>query len=126
MGRPRKVQSEQVEADTHATSNLEESQEVTFAEAEGTPANKHAKKLAKEKAKKKANEAIFKHFYTVNRDKVLKIVCKPGAAYSVYIGNMKKSGDSLNVQIAKWKKEGLWCSWDNKEELTSKYCSGKE
>ena len=125
MGRPRKVQQEVAEGDTNAAPNEQESSEVTFAEAKGTPGNQHTKKLAKEEAKKKKVSKVFKHFYTVNRDKVLKIICKPGAAYSVYIGNMKKSGDSLNLQIDKWKKEGLWCSWDNKEDLTNQYCSEK-
>lgn len=84
----------------------ENEQEKTFAEAEGLPANAHAKKLAKEKSKKKKVEQGV--FYTQKGDKVVKMIVKPGRVFTVYIGNLKRHKDGLAGPIKEWQAQGAW------------------
>lgn len=84
-------------------------QDVTFAEAQGIPANEHAKKLAKEKSKHKQQK--YDSVYSSKDQKVLKITVKPNGVYTEYVGSLSKKkpeAKGLVEQIAIWKKDGLW------------------
>lgn len=82
--------------------------EPTFAEAKGSESNQHAKKLAKKKSAEKKKAKSSEEYYSVKGDKVLKYSINDTGLYSIYIGSMKKHGDALKAQIAKWKKDGKW------------------
>lgn len=105
-GRPSKM-VEEIETET------EEILEPTFAEAKGTQANQHAKKLAKAKKVKESQEI----FYTQKGTKVLKLIFKPNKLLTVFVANntAKKHKDVLDPMIKKWKKEGVWLTQDQFE-----------
>ena len=100
--------------------------EPTFAEAKGSEANQHAKKLAKAKSKKTDSNAAV--FYTAKGDKVLKLIMKPGKVFSVYIGNKsaKRHGDMLKPLIEGWKKEKIWLEAHEVEPKTKEILEGYE
>ena len=80
----------------------------TFAEAKGTEANQHAKKLAQAKSKAK-KQSDFRVYYTQEGVKVLSLTFKPNGVYRNYIGNISKVKEKphLTMMIAKWKDAGL-------------------
>ena len=80
----------------------------TFAEAKGLESNQHAKKLAKEKSKKK--KIVYPKYFSRNGSKIVSVCVKPSGIYREYVGNLtkKKEQAMLNVEIAKWKKDGIW------------------
>lgn len=82
-------------------------EEKTFSQAEGLPANKHAKALAKKKSSKK-DEPEKVAFYTLKGDKVIKMLVSLNGSYEVYIGNLKRHKDGLAEVMKIWKKDGLW------------------
>lgn len=83
--------------------------DVTFADAEGTPANKHAKAKAKEEAANKKKAEPSASFYTLkNLTKVVKIVVKARGVYEIYVGNMKRHAGQLDGLVKVWKKQGEW------------------
>lgn len=96
----------------------------TFAEAKGTEANQHAKKLAREKAakdkyKKKDYEQVFSQVGT----KIVKITIKENGAHQEYVGSIapkKKEAGVLKDMILKWKKDKVWIGQDALQEYTSK------
>ncbi len=78
----------------------------TFAEAKGTEANQHAKKLAQAKAKKKKSK--YESYYTQKVDKVIKFTVKPNGVYNEYVGKLgtkKPESTYLKDQIKQWEKE---------------------
>lgn len=87
---------------------MEDKKDVTFADAKGTEANQHAKKLAKEKSKKAKQK--YETFYTQKGTKVLKVTFKKNGQYQEYIGNMakKKEAEFLKTQIKIWEKDNLF------------------
>lgn len=80
----------------------------TFAEAKGTEANQHAKKLAQAKSKAK-KQAEFPTYYVQEGYKVLSVTFKPHGVYRNYIGNISKTKEKSQLQtmMKKWKEEGL-------------------
>ncbi len=85
---------------------LPEVADETFAEAKGTPANVHAKKLAKEKSDKP--KAPSGTFYTQKGNKILQIIVKPHGTHQVFIANAVKHKSMMEGFVKKWKKEGIW------------------
>ncbi len=85
-----------------------ENEEPTFAEAKGSEANQHAKKLAQAKSKKK--EVPSHTFFTSNGPKVMKVNVKLGSTQQIYVGNLtnKKHKDQLKALVEGWKKDGIW------------------
>jgi hypothetical protein len=83
-------------------------EDVTFAEAQGTEANQHAKKLAKEKASKKKEKHPV--VYSQAGSKVISVCVKPHGTHRQYVGSLlkKKEAGALKTSIAQWKKDGLW------------------
>lgn len=79
-----------------------------FADAKGSEANQHAKKIAQQKSKKKETNSHF--FFSQKGHKVLKLIVKPGKVHSIYIGSLlkKKEKQLLTSSIEKWKKDKLW------------------
>lgn len=93
--------------------------ETTFADAKGTEANQHAKKLAKAKSSKKAKQ--YETVYSRKGYKVVKVVVKPNGVYQEYIGNLTKKGgeaEALKTQIEIWKKEKVWFEEFQLEDYT--------
>ena len=94
-----------------------EGEDETFADAEGTPGNAHAKKLAKASSKAKLTEEPRAHFYTMKgAEKVVKIVVKHRGAFEIYVGNLRRHGANLKGLIAVWKKDGEWFEPHQREE----------
>lgn len=88
-----------------------ESKDVTFADAKGTEANQHAKKLAKKESESKKNKKkSFPVYFTKKGSKILKVTIKPNGVYQEYIGNTakKNEADFLKNQITIWIKDNLW------------------
>lgn len=96
--------------------------DVTFAEAKGLEANKHAKKLAKKLSEKKKKK--YDVYYTKKANKVIKITLKPNGIYREYIGNLSKKVESefLKTQIAVWVKNQEWVE-EYHVDLAKKYVS---
>lgn len=103
----------------------EQTEGETFAEAAGTPANVHAKKLAKAGSKAKQDEEPRAHFYTMKgAEKVVKIVVKHRGAFEIYVGNMRRHGASLKGLIKLWQKEGVWAEAHQRKEQIEKLRAG--
>jgi hypothetical protein len=95
---------------------------VTFAEAKGTEANQHAKKLAQEKSKKKKSK--YDSYFTVKGQKVIKFTVKPNGIYNEYVGKLgtkKPESSQLKDMITVWKKDKLFVE---PHELES-FCESK-
>lgn len=92
-----------------------------FADAKGSEANQHAKKIAQQKAKKKEIKSHF--FFSQKGHKVLKIIVKPGKQQSIYIGSLLKKNekDAIKLQIEKWKKEKLWVNEHDIKDKVQEY-----
>lgn len=92
-------------------------EDTTFAEAQGTEANQHAKVLAKEKSKKK--KPVYASYYTLNGQKVIKFTVKPHGVYNEYVGSLAKKQEAaiLKDSIASWKKQSLWVEPHNVESF---------
>jgi len=111
MGRRKKVvETEVQEIEFNSNEEL-----PTFAQAKGTEANQHAKKLAKAKSKKQKESGEV--FYTQKGVKVLKVIFKPNKLISVFIANntAAKHKEALAPMIKKWKAEGVWLTQDQFE-----------
>lgn len=101
---------EEIELNEGENIELEgDAETATFADAKGSEANQHAKKLAQAKSKK-AKEDPAHTFYTQKGHKVVKLVVKPGMTHSIYIGQNKdkKHKAVLGPMIEGWKKAGVW------------------
>lgn len=93
----------------------------TFKEAEGTPANAHAKELAKAKSNAKKVTKPSKTFYTVIGGKYLQITCTKKGTYSTFIGREKMfSQEQKKAMIRKWEKDGQWVPEHSLSEVTAK------
>lgn len=102
-----------------------EGEDETFADAEGTPGNAHAKKIAKAASKAKLEGEPSAHFYTMKgAEKVVKIVVKHRGAFEIYVGNLKRHGADLKGLIAVWKKGGEWFEPHQREEKIKELRNG--
>ena len=92
----------------------------TFAEAKGSEANQHAKKLAKAKSSKKNRQ--YPKYYSQAGTKIVSVCVKPNGVYKEYIGNLakKKEVAALKLEISKWTKEGIWINEHELKDFTSK------
>ena len=99
-GRPKKEKPDM--------SNFSEENAPTFAEAKGTEANQHAKKLAKEKSKKTEKQSDT--YYTLNGSKVLSLKVNENGIFKEYVGNLSKKSEAsaLKSSIDLWKKNQKW------------------
>ena len=88
----------------------------TFKEAEGLPANQHAKKIAKQKSgKQKADQVTF---FTIKNNKFLKVTVKKNGAYTSYIGNGAKiSSSEKTIMIKQWQADDVWVPEHEAEEF---------
>jgi predicted peroxiredoxin len=89
----------------------------TFKDAEGLPANAHAKKLAKA-ASKKEKEKV-KIYYTQNGPKIVKIYISAKGARSEYVGNVMKE-KNLQDKMKEWRTQGIWIDEHEYQEKSSK------
>lgn len=102
-----------------------EGEDETFADAEGTPGNAHAKRLAKAGSKAAKTDEPRAHFYTMKGpEKVVKIVVKHRGAFEIYVGNLRRHGADLKGLIAVWKKDGDWFEAHQREEQIAKLRAG--
>lgn len=92
-----------------------------FADAKGSEANQHAKKIAQQKAKKKEVKSYF--FFSQKGHKVLKIIVKPGRQQSIYVGSLLKKNERelLKTSIEKWKKDKLWVNEHDIKDKVQEY-----
>ena len=98
-----------------------EDKATTFAEAKGTEANQHAKKLAQAKAKKKKSK--YESYFTTKGEKVIKFTVKPNGVYNEYVGKLgtkKAESTYLKEQIKVWTKENLFIAPHLVEEFCAK------
>lgn len=101
---------------------MEDKKDVTFADAKGTEANQHAKRLAKEKSRKELRaKQKYETFYTQKGTKVLKVTFKKNGQYQEYIGNMakKKEAEMLKANIKIWEKDGIFVPEHKLEEFAA-------
>lgn len=101
----------------------EQAQDKTFADAKGTEANQHAKKLAKEKSAKAKESKDYEQIFSQVGHKIVKITIKKNGAHQDYIGSIapkKKEAAALKDMIIKWKKDKVWVGPDAIQEYTSK------
>jgi len=101
----------------------DQAKDTTFADAKGTEANQHAKKLAKAKSAKEKEKKEYQQVFSQVGHKIVKITIKKNGAHQEYIGSVgpkKKEAASLKEMILKWKKDKVWVSPDSVQEFTSK------
>ncbi|CAB4170116.1 hypothetical protein UFOVP903_56 [uncultured Caudovirales phage] len=100
---------EQIEIDGEDESSDDFIGDESFAKAEGSTANAHAKKLAKRTSVEKKTGEPRSVFYTMKGlYKIIKVIVKARGVYEVYVGSLKRNKVDLETMIKLYKKEGTW------------------